>query len=157
MLQIADLSQHPKHIPLLAAWHQAEWGHLNPGSTAHARAERLRLHSTQPGIPVTFIAIEHEILLGSASLVANDLTTHPHLTPFLASVYVAPTHRGRGIASALVKHAMIMAGNFGETTVYLITPNQQRLYARLGWEELEQVRYRGEPLSLMAVTCTPKP
>lgn len=153
MMQIVDLSEHPEHIPLLATWHQAEWGHLNPGSTAHARAERLRLHGAQPGIPVTFIAIEDNVLLGSASLVANDLTTHPHLSPFLASVYVAPAYRRHGIASALVRHAVLAAEQFGITTAYLITPDQQRLYARLGWTEVEQVRYRGELLTLMAVTC----
>ena len=152
-MQIVDLSEHPEHIPLLATWHQAEWGHLNPGSTAHARAERLRLHGAQPGIPMTFIAIEDNVLLGSASLVANDLTTHPHLSPFLASVYVAPAYRRHGIASALVRHAVLAAGQFGITTAYLITPDQQRLYARLGWTEVEQVRYRGELLTLMAVTC----
>ena len=152
-MQIVDLSEHPEHIPLLATWHQAEWGHLNPGSTAHARAERLRLHGAQPGIPMTFIAIEDNVLLGSASLVANDLTTHPHLSPFLASVYVAPAYRRHGIASALVRHAVLAAEQFGITTAYLITLDQQRLYARLGWTEVEQVRYRGELLTLMAVTC----
>lgn len=152
-MQIVDLSEHPEHIPLLATWHQAEWGHLNPGSTAHARAERLRLHGAQPGIPMTFIAIEDNVLLGSASLVANDLTTHPHLSPFLASVYVAPAYRRLGIASALVRRAVLAAEQFGITTAYLITPDQQRLYARLGWTEVEQVRYRGELLTLMAVTC----
>ncbi len=150
-MKITDLIEYPEHIPLLSSWHQAEWGHLNPGSTAHGRADQLRLHGTRLGIPVTFIAIKDNVLLGSASLVANDLTTHPHLTPFLASVYVAPAYRQQGIASALVRHAVLAAGQFGVTTVYLITPDQQGLYARLGWAEVEQVRYRGELLTLMQI------
>lgn len=151
-MRIAYLTDYPQHIPTLAAWHQAQWGHLNPGSTTQQRSERLRQHSEQPGIPTTLIAIEEDILLGSASLVENDLTTHPHLSPFLASVYVAPAYRRRGIASALVRQVVDEAQQLGVTTLYLITPDQQRLYAHLGWSPLEQVYYRGEQVTLMALT-----
>ncbi len=152
-MQIAYLTAHPQYISTLAAWHQTQWGHLNPGSTAQERADRLRQHTGQPGIPTTLIAREGDVLLGSVSLVKNDLTTHPQLTPFLASVYVAPAHRRRGIASALVRHMVDEVRQLGVPRLYLITPDQQPLYARLGWSALEQVYYRDEWVTLMAVTC----
>ncbi len=152
-MHIVYLADHPQHIPTLAAWHHAQWGHLNPGDIEQARVERLRLHIGRPGIPTTLIALEDDVLLGSVSLVENDLSTHPHLTPFLASVYVAPAYRGQEIASALVSRMIDEARQIGAAQLYLITPDQQRLYARLGWSPLEQVHYRGEWVTLMAVTC----
>jgi GNAT superfamily N-acetyltransferase len=152
-MHIVYLTAQPQHIPTLAAWHQAQWGHLNPGSTTQERAARLSLHTGQPGIPMTLLAVEADTLLGSASLVDNDLTTHPQLTPFLASVYVAPAYRGQGIASALVSRMIEEVRQIGAAQFYLITPDQQRLYARLGWSSLEHVYYRGEWVTLMSVAC----
>ncbi len=152
-MNIAYLTDYPQHIPTLAAWHHAQWGHLNPGATADGRAERLRQQIVRTGIPTTLIAVEDDAVLGSASLVENDLDTHPHLMPFLASVYVAPAYRKRGIASALVQRIMDETKQLGLPLLYLITPDQQRLYGRLGWSELEEVAYRGETVTLMAVTC----
>ncbi|CAN5855858.1 GNAT family N-acetyltransferase [soil metagenome] len=152
-MHIAYLTEYPHYIPTLAAWHQAEWGHLNANSTAEARAERLQQQIGRTGIPTTLIAVEDDTLLGSASLVENDLNTHPQLMPFLASVYVAPAYRRRGIASALVRRIVDEARQLKLPRIYLITPNQQRLYANLGWTVLEQVHYRGELVTLMTVTC----
>lgn len=153
-MQIAYLTDYPQHIPTLATWHHAQWGHLNPGDTEQARVERLRQHTGRPGLPTTLIAVEGDALLGSASIVENDLTTHPQLNPFLASVYVAPAYRGQGIASAVVSRMIEEARQLGAAQLYLITPDQQRLYARLGWSPLEQVYYRGEWVTLMRVICT---
>jgi len=154
-MHIAYLVDYPQHLPTLAAWHYAEWGHLNSGDSAPGRIDRLRQHTGQPGIPTTLIALENDNVLGSASLVVNDLRTHPNLTPFLASVYVAPEYRRRGIASALVRQVMAAVQQLGIPTFYLITPDQQKLYARLGWKEQGYVEYRGEWVTLMAVTFAP--
>lgn len=156
-MHIAYLADHPQHIPTVAAWQYAEWGHLNPGDSIAGRITRLGQHTGRPGIPTTLIALEADTVLGSAGLVINDLRTHPDLTPFLASVYVAPEHRRRGVASALVRQAMAVVQQLGLPTCYLITPDQQRLYARLGWSAQGNVEYRGELVTLMAVIFSGTP
>lgn len=150
-MDIAYLADHPQYIPTLADWHHAQWGHLNPGSDSAKRSHQLAQHTGRPGIPTTLIALDGTTLLGSASLVQNDLTTHPQLTPFLASVYVAPPFRRQGVASALVRGVMAAAQELGVTELYLITPDQQRLYASLGWQIRQQVEYRGEVDTLMTI------
>lgn len=152
-MQITYLVDHPQHIPTLAVWLFGEWGHLNPGDSVERRVARLTTHTGRPGIPTTLVALDGETLLGSASLVVNDLTSHPHLTPFMASVYVDPLHRRRGAATALVKQMIITAGELGFETLYLITHDQQRLYEKLGWVAVEDLQYRGEDVTLMKVNC----
>jgi predicted N-acetyltransferase YhbS len=151
-MHIAYLADYPQFIPVVAAWQHTEWGHLNPGDSVQSRIERLGQHTGRPGIPTTLVALENETILGSAGLVENDLRTHPELTPFLASVYVAPEHRRRGVASALVRQVITAVQQLEIPTCYLITPDQQRLYARLGWSAQQNVVYRGEVVTLMAVT-----
>lgn len=152
-MQIDYLVNHPHFIPTLAAWHHEMWGELAPGSTVEKRIARLTSHVGQPAVPTTLVAFEQETVFGSASLVQNDLMTHPHLTPFLASVYVGEPYRRCGIASALVERIAIETAKLGVAKLYLITPDQQALYARLGWSEEEVVDYRGERVTLMSI-CT---
>ncbi|MBB3190987.1 hypothetical protein [Halomonas cerina] len=38
---------------------------------------------------------------------------------------------------------------------YLYTPNQQALYRRLGWKDLEDCHYRGEAVTIMRRDLTP--
>lgn len=148
-MEIDFLANHPNHIPLLADWHYAMWGHLDPTATLQGRIERLTGHVGCPALPTTLIAFEGETLFGSASMVENDLRSYPHLSPFLASVYVAEPYRRRGIASALVRRVMAEARALGAAKFYLITPDQQALYGRLGWQRLQEVPYRGEEVTLM--------
>jgi len=150
-MQIDYLSNHPVFIPALAAWQHAMWGKLAPGSTVAQRVERLTNHVGKPAIPTTVVAFDGETVFGSASLVQNDLMSHPHLTPFLASVYVGESFRRQGIASALVERIIADARRLGVGKLYLITPDQQALYARLGWQEEEVVHYRGERDTLMSI------
>jgi len=150
-MQLDFLANHPHFIPTLAAWHQAMWGHLDTSFTLQDRIARLTSHTGCPAIPTTVVAFVADEPMGSASLVVNDLRTHPHLSPFLASVYVAEPYRRRGIAAALVQRVMQDAWTMGVTRLYLITPDQQALYGRLGWQRIEEVTYRGETDTLMAV------
>ncbi len=150
-MQFDFLGNQPQFIPTLAQWQHAMWGHLTAGATVQARIERLANHAGEAAIPTTVVAFADASALGSASLVQNDLSSHPHLGPFLASVYVDPPHRRRGIASALVTQITAAARQLNVATLYLITPDQQSLYARLGWQPLKNLPYRGEDVTLMSV------
>jgi N-acetylglutamate synthase-like GNAT family acetyltransferase len=85
-------------------------------------------------------------------VVENDLRSYPHLSPFLASVYVAEAYRRRGIASALVQRVMAEVQDMGLAKLYLITPDQQAFYGRLGWQPLQEMPYRGEAITLMVAS-----
>lgn len=150
---IAYLADYPQHIPTVAARTYGEWGHLNEGDSVERRITRFQSHTGRPGIPMTLIAFEGETLYGSASLVVNDLTSHPHLTPFMASVFVAPEYRRRGVATALVLQSIATIGQLGIETLYLITHDQQQLYKNLGWIPVEEIHYRGEDVTLMKIRC----
>lgn len=142
VLRIERLADHADRVPTLAAWHHAEWGPFNPKVTLEARAERLARRATREGIPTAVAALVGGELAGSASLVESDMDTHPELTPWLASVYVTPEFRKRGIASALVGEIERIAKEEGIGTLWLWTPDQERLYARLGWTVTTREPYR---------------
>ena len=91
----------------------------------------------------------NSVLIGTASLIEHDVPTRAELTPWLASVYVDPRFRKRGIGSALVRAVLQEARNLGLEKLYLITPDQVPFYRRQGWQEMEEIVYRGEAVTIM--------
>jgi N-acetylglutamate synthase-like GNAT family acetyltransferase len=67
----------------------------------------------------------------------------------MAAVYVIPERRGMGIGSALVRAAMEEAKHISLDRLYLLTPDRSSFYARLGWNVLDKVEYRGENVTIM--------
>ena len=78
------------------------------------------------------------------------------LTPWIASIFVKPEARGRGIGSQLVTFAEAEGQRRGYALLYLMTPNKQRMYTRLGWSTIEEVEYRGEHVTVMKKACPPE-
>jgi predicted N-acetyltransferase YhbS len=148
-MQFININTQPEHIPEVAEWLFKEWGHLSPGSTLEQRIQRLQERGRDTELPVTFIAVEDGQAVGTVSLVPHDMEIRMNLTPWMASVFVKPEARGRGIGSQLVTFAEEEARRRGISPLYLFTPNKQRMYARLGWTAIEEVEYRGERVTIM--------
>ena len=149
-MRIEYLADYPEHLPQLAEWHHAEWGKYNPVVTVEKRMERMQEHLAKRQVPTTFIALDGYELMGSASILAQDMHDGgTDLTPWLASVYVSPDFRERGAGSALVNRVEEEARALGVETLYLYTPDRESLYARLGWAVRERREYMGIPVVIM--------
>ena len=149
MIEIVSLFARAEFIPLVAQWTWDEWSDLLPCASCAAFADDLRAHTRGDGIPITFVALDDGVAVGTASLIADDLPTRPELTPWFASLYVVPEKRGKGLGTMLAKHAVGAARGFGIGTLYLYTPGQEAFYRRLGWEFLEATEFRGRAITIM--------
>src|SRR5437867_8316948 len=102
-MEIVYLGDYLEFLPTVALWHHEEWGYMRAGDTLEARAGRLRKECGRAEIPTTVVAVENGAVLGSAMLVEHDMDTRPQLSPWLASVFVTPERRRKGIGAALVQ------------------------------------------------------
>ena len=151
-MRIAPLVEHPDLAAQVAAWGFAEWGHLNPGQTLAQRTIRIQGKMNVDRVPIAFVALDDDGgIVGTASLIFDDLEGDPR-NPWLASVYVPPEHRKKGVASALVQTVEDAARRLGYTRLYLFTSTAPKLYADLGWRPLEQRDYRGDHIQIMDKT-----
>lgn len=151
-MHIDYLCDRPEFIEELAELNFNEWGELRCGDTLEARTERMRKACGKGAIPSVVVAIEDGRLLGGALLIDSDMKTRPELTPWLAGVYVKAEERGRGVASQLVNRIVEEARALGVQTLYLYTDAAQSLYARLGWEVVEELVYEDLPVTIMKYT-----
>src|SRR5882724_9764656 len=144
-MQIDYLINHEEFLPSLAHLHYEQWTHLRPGESLEARTSRLRSYMGRQGIPTVVVALDQSALLGSAMLVAKDLDTHPHLSPWLAGVYVLPKFRRHGVATALVSRIIAEARSLGIPKLYLYTVSAERFFSQLGWSLIEHAAFHDTP------------
>jgi len=138
----------PAIVETIAGWHQETWGHL----TGRSHVERIREFDAQlesDRIPLTVVAFEGGRPVGSASLLVEDMDTHLDWTPWLASVFVLPDFRRRGIGERLCRRIVAEARRLGVARLYLFTPDKGPYYARMGWERIGEEGYRGEQVTTM--------
>lgn len=147
---IESIAAEPGVVDTLAAWHHREWGELMaPWSLADARAE-LAECVVANGFPATLVAFdESRQPAGSISLIASDAPEFSEYSPWLASLYVAPSFRGRGLGKQLIDALVAHAHKLGFERLYLFTPVSPEIYRRSGWREIEKRQIGDHEVTLM--------
>lgn len=150
MHRIEPVHRYKSHIPTVASWHWNEWGHADPEGSLAAWTAALSTRINVGSIPTMFIAFsETDDPIGSVVLVESDMSTHPEFTPWIAGLYVVPSHREQGLGSALMEHAVDAATQMGYGGLFLYTSTATPLYIGLGWKKLFRELYEGEMVDVM--------
>jgi len=150
-MKIVSLKEHKQFISTLAKWHYDEWSYLHYVDSVERRISEFEDELGSEEIPKTFVAVDDDVLVGSASILPHDMDTRMDLSPWLASVYVPVKYRKRGLGSALVRHVVQEACKRGYRILYLYTPGREEFYARLGWSLIERTEYHGHDVSIMTI------
>jgi GNAT superfamily N-acetyltransferase len=145
--RIEAVSGRPDLAPIVAAWLVDAFGH--PGGRTLEEMTSLILASPR-GPEETFVLFDQDKPVGTASLAHDDLESRRDLTPWLAGVFVEPSSRGRGYATALVRQVEAFASSALVTTLWLYTWTAEPLYRRLGWHRVGLEKDRGQEVVLMA-------
>ena len=156
-IEIASLRGLPCLSTTLAAWHVAEWGHLYDHAIWNHEISLAEFNAMADGSTTdqTWIAFDgsgrgEADVMGSVSLLAtDDLPGFAHLTPWLASLFVAPVARGRGVGSMMLNHVLADAEANGIAHVYLFTAGQEQYYLGHGWRTIERIEHRGEQAAVL--------
>ncbi|WP_323153185.1 GNAT family N-acetyltransferase [Stenotrophomonas maltophilia] len=121
----------------LAQWYHAEWGQ-DAGLTVEQELQRLNPPQDAEGFPHLIAAFDDGQVVGAVQLKRREMQAFPQYEHWLGSVFVADSHRGRGLAGALVEQAAAQAVRMGVSDLYLQTEALDGgLYARLGWAPLQ--------------------
>jgi GNAT superfamily N-acetyltransferase len=149
-MRIQLLSEAKQHLPEIAQWLHDDWGALPPWADLMQVRKNLEDRCSEQPFPTCFVAISDKgELHGTASLKLNELPQHPTKTHWLGEVYVKSVLRGQGIGSLLTSTATDYAFAKGAVQLFLYTPDQQALYAKLGWRMIGNEQVNNENVSLM--------
>lgn len=96
--RIQALAKRPDLIPALAEALWECWGAVFPEKTVAVRTAGLHARTNPDRLPTTVVATATDgALLGTASILFDDMETRPDLNPWLATVFVMPGQRGHGL------------------------------------------------------------
>jgi GNAT superfamily N-acetyltransferase len=149
-LRIEFLADYPQAVMPLGHWMHEEWP--IPGRSAADRAGLFMQCMNRDRVPVTLVAVDEDALAGTVSLLNRSVSTHKHLRPWVASLYVAERWRHGGVATLLVEAAITVAGRLGLPAVYIGVATAARAhYERHGWYYLGAGRVDSDPLDRVDV------
>ena len=130
-MTILPLYAAPQYAPQVTDW---LW-HAFGGETLPREffASIVQHSQTAEALPLTFIAVEGEQLLGTIGLWRCDLISRQDLFPWLAALYVAPAARGQGLAGKLQRHVIDYARRAGFRELYLYSAASAGATSARGW------------------------
>ncbi|HNY64011.1 MAG TPA: GNAT family N-acetyltransferase [Deltaproteobacteria bacterium] len=151
-MEVGYLANYQDSVPQIAGWFYNEWSYLYPERSMEDFERVVRERANRDRIPFALVAIESDLVIGTASLKMYDMDDRFDLAPWLAGLYVAKEWRCRGVGSILVKAVEEKAQHIGFSELFLYTPDSAHFYTRLGWRILELKAYNGTPVTLMGRT-----
>jgi predicted N-acetyltransferase YhbS len=149
-LRIGYLCDAPDALPELARSFLLESPDYFRGQTADDVLQRMLTPTLQrDALPLALVAHVAECVAGTVAIRRDSISTHPHLSPWVAALHVRPSWRNRGIGSALVQVAEREAVRLGFAGLYAGSAHAAPLFERLGWVPLERLTYWSEPLVVL--------
>lgn len=148
MITISFLADHLDTISTLAKWFRDQWPDYY-ADWSQAQMEQDFLEDTsRDNLPSRLVAFESGELVGTVILRDSNTETLPEFQPELGGLYVAESHRGHGVGTALVRAGMKLAINQGYKTIYATTVIAAGILERLGWEFAKMIDHGDEQLKL---------
>jgi copper oxidase (laccase) domain-containing protein/GNAT superfamily N-acetyltransferase len=147
-MRIAHLQEHSHVIPVLADLCGTEWAHLYENWDRESSRQEFFASRADGQLPMTLVALEGDELLGTVSLIHNDLPGREDLNPWLASLIVLPQYRGQHVATFLITEAERLLQQQGMPAAYLFTEKAGGLFAKLGWVAFDKAEANGHAVTI---------
>ncbi len=137
MLTIHNLNDRKDAFDVVCQWIYDEFIVGQRDGVTYSDIETLFRESLDTNYPLTLVAESDGKYVGTVSLVKEDEIKNCPYTPWLASLYVLPEYRNRGIARILMDRCADAARDLGFKDLYLRTEHADKYYESLGWERVE--------------------
>ena len=146
------LADEPDAATTVARWYFDEWGAESPGVTVEKVIEQVSLACSRETAPLIVLAKKGAKVIGAAELKIREMKIYPDYEYWIGGVYIHGEERGRGAGSLLVRNLLGRAAAAGIQSLYLQTMDLTGgIYARLGFEPIEQVNYAGTDVLVMTM------
>lgn len=152
MITIERLKKHPESIPRCAEiWHEV-LGKIWMPEFGIEEIESLYYEELKHDMPLTYIALDGGIPVGSCTLELNG-SIRPDLGPWIGDLVVDPKYQRQGVGKMLLNATIEKAKELGFEKVYLFAfdPTIPEYYGRLGWRKISMDEFKSHPVTVMEV------
>lgn len=124
----------PDSINIVSNWIYNEFVHGSRSKLTLENVIEYFSNTNKKDFPITLVSLIDNKCIGTVSIFENDLKTQKDFTPWLASLYVTPDYRGKGVGQKLISKVQGIVRELGFETLYLRTENASNYYKKLGFE-----------------------
>lgn len=158
MIEIVPLARLPHLAGVLGGWAYGEWyaGRDVPRAAVIESYRRRAVEHDE--LPIAWVAVDGDRPAGMVSLKPEDLWSRRDLGPWLASLYVDPPHRTRGIATRLVETVVASSRDRGLARIFLFRSHEwlDDFYLKRGWAFYDEcVDNDGGPAKIYVMELAP--
>ena len=148
-IEITRLKPNSPELEICAQWRYDAFLKSYGYSLLDSGAQLTKLAIQPDEYETALIAWVDGHLAGICLLVLHEFEPLHDVSPWLASLYVAPEYRKRGVARRLVAAIEDQARSHGVARLHLYTGDAQEFYVKCGWSLAEQGIADGEPYAFM--------
>ena len=148
-ISITPLKPNSPELQICAAWRYEAFLKSYGYSLLDSGAQLAKLATQPDEYETALIAFVDGGLAGICLLVLHEFEASHDVSPWLASRYVAPEYRKRGVARRLVTAIEDQARGHGVARLHLYTGDAEKFYLKCGWSLAEQGFADGEPYAFM--------
>ncbi|WP_310606401.1 GNAT family N-acetyltransferase [Buttiauxella brennerae] len=148
-MKILPLYATPQHAAQVTDW---LWQAFGTPDSRNFFASIVATSQREGEMPLTFVAVEGEKLVGTVGLWRCDLISRQDLFPWLAALYIDEKQRGRGLGAKLQHHVIEHARELGYPQLHLYSACKD-YYERFGWQYIgDGLDYPNKPVHLYRFT-----
>lgn len=145
ILSIEHLADHKEYIDTVTNWLWKEFGNENNYEFFHSI---IKNSITKNELPLTFVALEDNELVGTVGLWRSDLMSRQDIYPWLSALYVKENKRGKGVGQELQNFLVEYCRKKGFKELFLFT-DLCNYYEKTGWKYLEDgVEFSGDYIKI---------
>jgi GNAT superfamily N-acetyltransferase len=148
-IEISRLEPNSPELLICAAWRYEAFLKSYGYSLLDSGAQLTKLATQPDEYETALIALVDGRLAGICLLVLQEFEPLHDVSPWLASLYVAPEYRKRGVARRLVAAIEDQARSNDVARLHLYTGDAEKFYVKCGWSLAEQGVAAGEPYAFM--------
>lgn len=144
-MKIDYLGNHSEYMETVTKWLCEEFGNEDNYKFFESI---IKSSLTKDKLPLTFVAIDGDKVVGTVGLWRADLLSRQDLYPWLSALYVTEDYRDRGIGQELQKFIINYCKGKGIDKLYLYT-DLENYYEKMGWEYIEDgIEYSGDSIKI---------
>lgn len=115
-MKIINIRKHPEYQDLAIQYNTRNWGneHIYKDCITNSL-------STNTPLPVWYLLMDSDKIIGSVGLITNDFISRMDLWPWLCALYVEEDYRGQNLSAKLIEQLKIDVNQMGFEKLYLAT------------------------------------
>ena len=121
-MKVANIRKNPEYMEQAIAYFQSKWGNRQ-NKKVYENCIKNSIDAQNP-IPIWYLLVDSDNIVGCAGLVTNDFISRMDLWPWLVALFIEKKYRGQHLGKLLISQIKEDVAEMGFEKLYLSTDHK---------------------------------